>query len=85
MPRQPNPANLVAALKLAPVAQDQFGGSNFPGSYLWQRGGMPAEEFKSIKQSKYDEAAIPKLRAPALVRPGFAIHIPTGGIKFHAR
>lgn len=74
MPTKPNPANLVAALKAQPVAQDQFKGSDFPGSYLWQRGGMPSEEFHEIKAAKN---AMPKGAKPKIV--------PVHGVKNYAR
>lgn len=72
-----NPAALVAALKTAPVAKDQFNGGDFPGSYLWRKGGLDPEEFGDERQAKAGELKIPKLKAPKLP------HIP--GVKFNGR
>ena len=67
-----NPVALVAALKLAPPAKDQFQGGDFPGSYLWQRGGLDPEQYRGIKQTKYAEAVkLPKISIKAKIPKGF--------------
>ena len=74
-----NPAALVAALKLTPVAKDQFQGNDYPGSYLWQKGGLDAEQFHAQKQAKLSEPKMPAIK-PIPTRPA---KIPAGGIKLH--
>ena len=73
-----NPAALVAALKTAPVSKDQFGGGDYPGSYLWRKGGEDPEQFGEQRQIKAGEAKIPKFKAPKMP------HVP-GGVKFNGR
>lgn len=72
MPR--SPATLVAALKLGPVSKDQFAGNDFPGSYLWRKGGESSEQFPEQRQIKAEESKIPKLKAPKISKAGFKPH-----------
>lgn len=70
---------LLTALKSSPVAQDQFQGVGFPGSYKWQRGGQGPEEFHAGKVLK---TAMPKLAKIKQI----AVHIPhIPGVKIHGR
>ena len=69
-----NPATLVAALKLGPVTKDQFGGGNYPGSYLWRKGGEDPEQFGETRQIKAGESKIPKLGAKIPKIPGVKFH-----------
>ena len=72
--RNPGKASLVAALKTAPATKDNFGGSAFPGSYLWQRGNLDPEAYHANKQAKY--AMEPKVPMPKLAKAGTSKGVP---------
>lgn len=86
----PKQQALLTALKTSPVAQDQFGGADFPGSYKWQRGSLAPEQFHAGKVLKYAMPKAAKIKAPVVVHiPHIGNvhipHIPSAGVKFNAR
>ncbi len=80
-----NPGQLASILKsVQPIGKDQFQGADFPGSYLWQRGGLGPEQYHSDKVAGRD---MPKMAHMGItpIHPPITIHIPAGGIKIHGR